>query len=437
MLVRPVRSLVVTGGSSAESATYTAEIRSRYETDLSFQVGGKLVLRDVDVGATVKNGQLLAQLDQTDQQLGVDAARGAVPAAQSDLDRARSEEARYRDLLERGLTTRAQYQAQQTAVRSSEAKLSQATAELRLAQQRLGYTTLRATQDGVVTRVMVEVGSVVAAGQRAISVARPSELEAVFDVPDMRIGEVDTGGSRDHQSPERRKCRMGWARARDITQRRPGDPHLPGAHLDRESARDSAPGNDRECHTAAGGRRPRCAAARDDTVPEGRQARGLDHQGRWQRRAARGGGRALSTPRTCTSPKAFAPANGWSLRACTAWRPATRSNYSPRSHRERRRRARTRAVGFQSFRLGADPQAAHRLLMVVALFAGLRAYKDLGRDEDPPFTIKTMMVRACGRAPMPCRPPSSSPTGWKNRSSRSSSSTSSPATPSPAKPRSW
>jgi membrane fusion protein, multidrug efflux system len=193
--VRPVRSMQVTGGSSAESATYTAEIRSRYETDLSFQVGGKLVRRDVDVGATVKNGQVLAQLDQTDQQLGVDGARGAVPAAQSDLDRARSEEARYRDLLERGLTTRAQYQAQQTAVRSSEAKLSQATAELRLAQQRLGYTTLRANQDGVVTSVSVEVGSVVAAGQRAISIARPSELEAVFDVPEGRIGEVRTTSS--------------------------------------------------------------------------------------------------------------------------------------------------------------------------------------------------------------------------------------------------
>lgn len=193
--VRPVRSVQVTGGSSAESATYTAEIRSRYETDLSFQVGGKLIRRDVDVGATVKNGQVLAQLDQTDQQLGVDAARGAVPAAQSDLDRARSEEARYRDLLERGLTTRAQYQAQRTAVRSSEAKLSQATAELRLAQQRLGYTTLRANQDGVVTSVSVEVGSVVAAGQRAISIARPSELEAVFDVPEGRIGELRTTSS--------------------------------------------------------------------------------------------------------------------------------------------------------------------------------------------------------------------------------------------------
>jgi multidrug efflux system membrane fusion protein len=192
---RPVRTVLVTGGTQGEDATYTAEIRSRIETDLAFQVGGKVVRRDVDVGAAVKRGQVLAQLDQTDQQLGVDAARGAVPAAQSDLDRSRSEEARYRDLLERGLTTRAQYQAQQTAVRSAEAKLAQATAELRLAQQRLGYTALRADQDGVVTSVKVEVGTVVAAGQRAMSVARPSELEAVFDVPDSRIGSVRAASS--------------------------------------------------------------------------------------------------------------------------------------------------------------------------------------------------------------------------------------------------
>jgi multidrug efflux pump subunit AcrB len=33
-------------------------------------------------------------------------------------------------------------------------------------------------------------------------------------------------------------------------------------------------------------------------------------------------------------------------------------------------------------------------LMAVALFAGFRAYNDLGRDEDPPFTIKAMIVRA-------------------------------------------
>src|SRR4029079_13692334 len=42
---------------------------------------------------------------------------------------------------------------------------------------------------------VVEGGPVWARGQRAFSIARPSELEAVFDVPDGRIGEVVAGSA--------------------------------------------------------------------------------------------------------------------------------------------------------------------------------------------------------------------------------------------------
>lgn len=187
---RPVRSMVVASGTDSQTASYTAEIRSRFETDLSFQVGGKIVSRSVDVGANVRRGQVLAQLDPSDQQVNADAARSAVNAANAEFERARTEEARYRDLLERGLTTRAAYLSQQTAVKTSQSRLEQANADLKLSQQRLGYTQLRADQDGVVTRVSVETGAVIAMGQRVLSIARPSELEAVFDVPDSHIDEV-------------------------------------------------------------------------------------------------------------------------------------------------------------------------------------------------------------------------------------------------------
>lgn len=187
---RPVRTMLVSDGAGAQSANYTAEIRSRYETDLSFQVGGKVISRSVDVGAMVKRGQVLAQLDSTDQNTNADAARAAVRSATAELERARTEEARYRDLLERGLTTRAAYLTQQTNVKTSQSRLEQANADLKLDLQRVGYTTLHADQDGVVTRVMVEAGAVVAMGQHVLSIARPSELEAVFDVPDAHIDEV-------------------------------------------------------------------------------------------------------------------------------------------------------------------------------------------------------------------------------------------------------
>lgn len=190
--VRPVRWLLVSAAPDGGVNTFTAEIRSRYETDLSFQVGGKLIQRAVDVGTTVRKGDVLAQLDPTDQRVSVEAARAAVNAARAELGRARSDEERYRDLLERGLTTRATHLAQQTAAKTAQSKLEQSLAELRLNEQKLSYTTLRANANGVVTAVNAEVGAVVSAGQRILSIAQPSELEAAFDVPDSRIEEIRT-----------------------------------------------------------------------------------------------------------------------------------------------------------------------------------------------------------------------------------------------------
>src|SRR5262252_3451513 len=83
---RLVRTLVVSGAERGGVANYTGEIKARYETDLSFQVGGKIVSRAVDAGAFVKQGAVLAQLEQTDQRVSVDAARSAVAAARAELD---------------------------------------------------------------------------------------------------------------------------------------------------------------------------------------------------------------------------------------------------------------------------------------------------------------------------------------------------------------
>jgi multidrug efflux pump subunit AcrA (membrane-fusion protein) len=75
--IRPVRTATVLSGAARESNTYTAEIRPRYETDLSFQVGGKIIARPLDAGAQVKRGALLARLDEHDQRMQSDCPVGA------------------------------------------------------------------------------------------------------------------------------------------------------------------------------------------------------------------------------------------------------------------------------------------------------------------------------------------------------------------------
>ena len=47
----------VVGAKPSEGANvYSGEVRARHENDLAFRVGGKVVARLVDVGATVKKG---------------------------------------------------------------------------------------------------------------------------------------------------------------------------------------------------------------------------------------------------------------------------------------------------------------------------------------------------------------------------------------------
>src|ERR1700688_903378 len=113
--IRPVRATVVVAGQYGDNVTYTGEIRARHESDLGFQVVGKVIARPAEVGAFVTAGTVLAQLDPADEKVAVDSAQSAVSAAQAELARATSEEASYRHLLERGLTTRTAYIEQQTA----------------------------------------------------------------------------------------------------------------------------------------------------------------------------------------------------------------------------------------------------------------------------------------------------------------------------------
>jgi RND family efflux transporter MFP subunit len=169
---------------------YSGEVRARYENDLAFRVGGKVVARFVDVGAAVRKGQPLARLDPQDAQLGVEGARSALAAAEADHALARAEVERYRDLYAKKFVSQAVLDARETAFNTTKARLEQARAQLATAQNQSGYTTLAAEADGVITAVNVEAGQVVAPGQTVMRFARPAEKEVVISVPESRLGEL-------------------------------------------------------------------------------------------------------------------------------------------------------------------------------------------------------------------------------------------------------
>ena len=106
---RPVLSVAV--GSQIEGAVvFAGTIEPRYKSDHSFQVLGRIISREVNVGSLVKKGQRLATLDPLTFQLAVRSAQADLAIATARRENAVATEVRQRTLLHQTVATQAQYE---------------------------------------------------------------------------------------------------------------------------------------------------------------------------------------------------------------------------------------------------------------------------------------------------------------------------------------
>lgn len=168
----------------------SGSLRPRVETELAFRTGGKVVARQVELGQTVRAGQVLARLDPADLQLAVDAAAEQLRAAEVDAAQAASDAARLRRLLADGSVGSADQERQQARADAAAARQVQAQRQLDLQRNRAGYTVLTAPFGGVVTALRFETGQTVSEGQGVLSLAQPGELEVVVDVPEALVPDL-------------------------------------------------------------------------------------------------------------------------------------------------------------------------------------------------------------------------------------------------------
>lgn len=181
---RPVLTQVVELSSEQTVGPFVGTTQPRHQTVRSFQLAGRVLSRDVAVGDLVVEGQELARLDSTTQEFQLASARADVANAQAQFGNLAAAEERARALTESGTSAQAQLDAATTAKQTAEAQLAQASANLTRAEDQVGYTRIVAEFDGVVVSVDAEVGQVVSAGQSILTIAKPDDRDAVFDVPE-------------------------------------------------------------------------------------------------------------------------------------------------------------------------------------------------------------------------------------------------------------
>lgn len=184
---RLVQTMVIAPNSGGTMSTYSGQVVSRYEGRLGFPLGGTLVAKLVDVGATVRTGQPLARLDPADAKLNIDSAAAQTSAAASVADQQVTDLARARQLLTEGFISQAEFDRQRVAVAQAHAQLRSSQAQQAGVSRQFDYTVLRAERGGVVISFDGDVGQILQAGHPVVVVADPHALEAAITIPEGEI----------------------------------------------------------------------------------------------------------------------------------------------------------------------------------------------------------------------------------------------------------
>lgn len=187
--LRPVNTMALHYDSLRDSQRYFASVASRYEVEQAFRIGGKVLVRKVDVGQVVKEGDVLAILDDADYLLAEEAARQRLAAAKAAAWQAESDWQRLSELKKNGSVSASHEEQAHSTLLTARAAAQAEARQFELARNQVNYTQLRAPISGVVTALRMETGQVVVAGQPVITLANEGKPEIVADIPENRLAE--------------------------------------------------------------------------------------------------------------------------------------------------------------------------------------------------------------------------------------------------------
>ncbi len=183
----------VSMGRIEQVVSAPGKIHALKEVNINSDIMGKLVKLYVEEGDWVKEGQLLAKMDSTEQFAAYMQAIANVGANKANLEFKEQQFQRKKELYEKGLISRENYQDIARSVEVDRLTLENARAELKRVKKRLEKTTIRSPIPGTVMSVNVEEGENVITGTMnnpgtvLLTVSNLDAMEMLADVNESEI----------------------------------------------------------------------------------------------------------------------------------------------------------------------------------------------------------------------------------------------------------
>lgn len=194
---KPALTVTVAQVRSAEVAQTvlaSGAIHPWQDVIISAEVGGYRVAEVlVDVGSTVRKGQVLVRLATDMLNADVASRRAALRSADARALNAAAALRRGETVSASGALSAADLDRLRADEVAAQAQVETARSDLAMAELRLRYTQVLAPDDGVVTARTVSVGQIAQAGTEMLRLLRQSRVEWRAEVPESQMGRLHSG----------------------------------------------------------------------------------------------------------------------------------------------------------------------------------------------------------------------------------------------------
>lgn len=171
------------------SSSYSATIRGKQDVDIRPKVSGYITEICVKEGSTVKKGQTLFVIDQSQYQSELNTAEANVDVAASAVAASELTLNAKKQLFDEKIISAYELQMAKTTLARDKATLAQARANLDKARNNLGYTVVKSPSDGVVGSLPFRVGTLVSPSDKTplTAVSDNSEMYVYFSMTESQV----------------------------------------------------------------------------------------------------------------------------------------------------------------------------------------------------------------------------------------------------------
>jgi RND family efflux transporter MFP subunit len=204
----PTVSLVTAGADTAPSTlTLPAQLQAYESAGIHSRVSGYLKDWKVDIGAAVKQGQLLAEIDTPDLDQQLAQARADLATAKANQALSQSTEARWKNLLAKDAVSQQEYDEKAGDLAAKTSVVKAAEANLGRLMATSAFKRIVAPFDGVVTTRATDIGQLISAGNPAepplFTVAQVDKLRVYVQAPQSYVAQIHPGMTAKLTVPER------------------------------------------------------------------------------------------------------------------------------------------------------------------------------------------------------------------------------------------